>query len=591
VKQDSVITVLLVVAALVFAALYAANRLSINVLIYVEVTLVLAVSALLLPTGVNRSKNKEIPTFRMPFSLWLLPIVVYTVSQVEILLLRRTGLGYVVALAVALTVIAFAREEPMKKVMVATAIVGVSIVILYSIYTPSFGNDTWRDIIWATQISQLGHIAAATIKQGAYPFPMVPLTYAMLSVTSGMNATWASVVLGLIYLVQLPLLIYLLSRRFTGISSPQASLLLLIAPLAVIWSVWYIPEVYSLSLFLTAFLLQSTPVTLVPLLAAGVFGHGGVATWMVIIMVVLWVTTRKKSVANLLLYLLVIFVAYAIYTTLLFNLTGAYNSVLNAVLAFLRGARILSATVPVPSPPTSSLGNLALSTLAVLGLFVFLRGKGAARALAFFSEMFLVVAYIGASVFPAADLPRYLGLPSAAVLAILAPYAFKVLAEKRGGRIFSSLLLVVTIIAFAYSGLFAPGNPYTANPYSYSVSGLISYDDALQLIAISHILGPGLYLTDWRSGLFLAYKYLWIIPRYQGFEYNNVNFLEAGSYGLFINSMYLRNFRGLVLLRQGAMEMPGVYEPGIFSHVLTYNGDILFNGNNGSILIWAQPLS
>jgi len=142
VKLDSVITVLLVVAALVFATLYAANRLSINVLIYVEVTLVLAVSALLLPTGVNRSKNKEIPTFRMPFSLWLLPIAVYTVSQVEILLLRRTGLGYVVALAVALTVTAFAREEPMKKVMVATAIVGVSIVILYSIYTPSFGNDT-----------------------------------------------------------------------------------------------------------------------------------------------------------------------------------------------------------------------------------------------------------------------------------------------------------------------------------------------------------------------------------------------------------------------------------------------------------------
>jgi hypothetical protein len=150
-KLDSLVTVLLVATALVFATLYVANRLSINALIYVEITLALAILALLLPTDVNRSKNKEVPTFRIPFSLWLLPIATFTVSEVEILLLRRTGLGYVVALAAALTVTAFAREKPMKKVMVATAIVGASLVQLYTLYVPSFVNDTWRDIIWAVQ--------------------------------------------------------------------------------------------------------------------------------------------------------------------------------------------------------------------------------------------------------------------------------------------------------------------------------------------------------------------------------------------------------------------------------------------------------
>jgi len=216
VKLDSVIAVLLVVTALVFATLYVANRLSINTLIYIEITLALAVLALLLPTDVSRSKIKEVPTFRMPFSLWLLPIAVFTVSEVEILLLRRTGLGYVVALAAALTVTAFAREKPMKKVMVATAIVGASSIPLYTLYVPSFGNDTWRDIIWATQALQTGHVTETAIRHSAYPFPMVPLEYALTSLLSGLDPAWASVVMGLLYLLQLPLVVFLLSRRFGG---------------------------------------------------------------------------------------------------------------------------------------------------------------------------------------------------------------------------------------------------------------------------------------------------------------------------------------------------------------------------------------
>ncbi|NAZ34128.1 MAG: hypothetical protein GU356_07580, partial [Pyrobaculum sp.] len=186
-KLDSLVTVLLVATALVFATLYVANRLSINALIYVEITLALAVLALLLPTDVNRSKNKEVPTFRIPFSLWLLPIAVFTVSEVEVLLLRRTGLGYVVALAAALTVTAFAREKPMKKVMVATAIVGGSLIQLYTLHVPPFGLDTWRDIIWTAQALQEGHVTETTIRHSAYPFPMVPLEYAFVSLMSGLD--------------------------------------------------------------------------------------------------------------------------------------------------------------------------------------------------------------------------------------------------------------------------------------------------------------------------------------------------------------------------------------------------------------------
>jgi len=584
-KLDSLVTVLLVATALVFATLYVANRLSINALIYVEITLALAILALLLPTDVNRSKNKEVPTFRIPFSLWLLPVAVYTVSQVEVLLLRRTGLGYVVALAAALTVTAFAREKPMKKVMVATAIVGTSLIPLYTLYAPSFGNDTWRDILWATQALQTGHVTETAIRHLAYPFPMVPLEYALVSLMSGLDPAWASVVMGLLYLVQLPLVVFLLSRRFGGFDDFRGAFVLLMAPLVVIWSAWYIPQVYSLTLFLTAFLAGSAP-TQIPLLAAGVFGHGGVATWMVLTTAALWISKRGRETAAMLLNLIIIFAAYAIYTSLLYALSGAYRNVVEAVLTFLRGEKILAATAPVSAPPTSSLGNLALSVLAVSGLLVFLHGRGPARALAFLSGTFLVIAYIGASAFPAADLPRYLGLPSAAMLAVFAPYAFELLRRRRYGSLYSLLLVAIAVFSFAYSGVFAPKNPYTNNPYGLSLSGLVSYGDAQQIRTISQMLAPGTYLTDWRSGLFIASTYLDIQPRYQGFRYKGIEFIFGGSYGLYIDSTYLRSFSGLIILRQESSNMLEVYSPDVFIVTKNSGNSVFYSGND--VTVWAR---
>jgi len=177
-------------------------------------------------------------------------------------------------------------------------------------------------------------------------------------------------------------------------------------------------------------------------------------------------------------------------------------------------------------------GHLALSVLAVSGLLVFLHGRGSARALAFLSGTFLVVAYIGASAFPAADLPRYLGLPSAAMLAVFAPYAFELLRKRRYGSLYSLLLVAVAVFSFAYSGVFAPRNPYTNNPYGLSLSGLASYGDAQQIRTISQMLAPGTYLTDWRSNLFVASIYLDIKPKNQGFRYKDIEFICGGRYGL-----------------------------------------------------------
>jgi len=573
---------LLVVTSLTLFSLYFIGRVSsTSQLLSAEISIAIALIALLLPSG---DSSKPI-SIRMPVSLWILPIAVYVVAEAEILLFRHTGLGYVVVLALTLIMTTLARERPMKKAAVATAIVGTSLIPLYTLYAPSFGNDTWRDIMWAAQALQRGHVTETTIRQSAYPFPMIPLEYALTSLLSGLDPVLTSVIMGPLYLLQLPLVVFLLSRRFGGFDDFRGAFVLLMAPLAVIWSAQYIPQVYSLTLFLTAFLAGSALLRM-PLLVAGVFGHGGVATWMVLATAALWISRRGRETAAMLLNLVIIFAAYAIYTSLLYALSGAYNNVVEAVLAFLRGEKILVAAAPVSAPPTSSLGNLALSVLAVSGLLVFLHGRGSARTLAFLSGAFLVVAYVGASAFPAADLPRYLGLPSAAMLAVFAPYAFELLRRRRYGSLYSLLLVAVAVFSFAYSGVFAPKNPYTNNPYGLSLTGLISYGDTQQIRTLSQMLAPGTYLTDWRSGIFIASTYLDIQPRYRGFRYKGVEFIYGGSYGLYIDSAYLRRFSGVIILRQESSNMPEVYSPDVFEVAKNSGHSIFYSSND--VTVWTR---
>jgi len=564
---------------LLLSALYSAGGITLNLFLLAVVAATLALASLLLPRG----SGGAVPTFKAPFSLWLLPIVVYAVGAAELLLHGRTGLGFLLVLAVALLVTVFARERPFKKAMVAVAVVAVYLTSLYSLYAPSFGNDTWRDIMWAAQALQRGHVTETTIRQSAYPFPMVPLTYAVGSLISGLNAVWFSVLMGYLYLVQISFLVFLLTRRFVGFDDYRGVLLLLMTPLAVIWSAGYIPQVYSLLLFLTAILAQSMWLQ-TPLFLAVVFGHAGVATWAVVIGTALLAFSRKRWMALALLIMAAVFVAYVASTSLSSILVNAYNYVVSAVLTFLQGKRNLLAMAPVEAPPTTSLGSLALSVIAVLGLLVVINGRGPTRALALLSGLFLLLAYVGASAFPATDLPRYVGLPSATVLAFLAPLAFKTFEERKGGAWFALLLLAIAVAAFTYSGVFAPRNPYTGNSYSFSLSGLVSYVEAAQSSPISHILGPGRYLTDWRYGLFLAYHYMYFEPLWQAFRVGGVEVWLGGSYGLYVDPAYLKKFRGFVILRRGALDMLGVYAPSAASRIKDANNSVVYAG--GDVEIW-----
>jgi len=128
---------------------------------------------------------------------------------------------------------------------------------------------------------------------------------------------------------------------------------------------------------------------------------------------------------------------------------------------------------------------------------------------------------------------------TSAMLTVFAPYAFESLRKRRYGSLYSLLLVAVAVFSFAYSSVFASRNPYTNNPYGLSLTGLVSYGDAQQIRTLSQMLAPGTYLTDWRSGNFIASTYLDIQPRYRGFRYKGVEFIYGGSYGLYVDLAHL----------------------------------------------------
>jgi hypothetical protein len=467
---------------------------------------------------------------------------------------------------------------------------------------PSFGNDTWRDAIQAMQIVERGGLRDLTVFHTAYPFPLVSLLYAVHSIVTNVDTIWSSNVMGILYILLLTLWIHVLSKKLNTEHHRVASLLALTTPLIVLWSVWFIPHAYALLMALPLLFLRLHIIIVMILTLALVFGHGGMALWILGIFAILFIfikmlsakastCTFLKQLGIKLALLLIIFSVYATYTVISMVLKGAVTNTFEAIIAFLRGERILIATPPIQAPITSILGVIPIAILVTLGLVRMLEDSDdSPRLLTFVSLAGLVVAYVGAVAFPALDLPRYLGLGSTTLLAILSPQAFESL-TRRGklGAGYAYALLLLAILSFGFAGPLMPENPYTANPYSpWSIVGLIAYNEAQELRSIASLLCCNNFLVDRRSGDYLASIYFWIYPEYRGFHIidSRSRFIFAGSYGLLVTPEYLKNFNGIWILRKNAFQMPETYsnEVPLYMTRVRTSTSVLYFSNNIQIL-------
>ncbi|MCC6056448.1 MAG: hypothetical protein LM583_07215, partial [Desulfurococcaceae archaeon] len=454
-----------------------------------------------------------------------------------------------------------------------------------------------------------GGLRDLTVFHTAYPFPLVSLLYAVHSIVTNMDTVWSSNVMGILYILLLILWIYLLSKKLNAGYCRIASLLVLTTPLVVVWSVWFIPQAYALLMALPLLFLKLHIIIVMISTLALVFGHGGMALWILGIFTVLFIfmkMIKAKTSAHIflqqfnikLVLFLIIFSVYATYTVILMVLKGAVTNVFEAVMAFLRGERILIAapSIQAQAPITSILGVIPIAILVTLGLVRILEDNDILlRLLVFISLAGLAVAYVGAVAFPALDLPRYLGLGSITLLTILSPQAFESL-TRRGklGASYAYSLLLLAILSFGFAGTLMPENPYTANPYPpWSISGLITYSEAQELRNLAPTLCCSNFLIDWRAGSYLRYvAYLWARSRYRGFyDYNcSCMFIYAGSFDLLVTPEYLRNFNGLFILRVRALYMPEAYSP-TMSKAVDYeimHRSLVYSSDNFVILFYIR---
>jgi hypothetical protein len=455
----------------------------------------------------------------------------YVIGQLDIAFHGNTGFPYVLTLVAILTLIVFVRKRPVEKIAMATATIIASFLPLFSLYIPTFGNDTWRDLLWAREVLIRASITGTIIEHSAYPFPVLPLTYAIISLQTGLDLPWISVLLGVAYLYLLSISVYLLSQKITKLNNFSGVFLLLTVPLVVVWSVWYIPQVHALMLYLVA-MLQPSLVLQIILLLTATLTHGGMAILMSLILFLLWIATSEKRFYVLSLVNIINTIIYIVYTSLIYSTVGGYRAISDAIMAFVLGVKKVSPAVspPLPPPFTIALPQLSLIIMGILSFLVFLYKDKNIKILMTGLGSLLVAGYVGIADF---DILRYLGLPSLMILSMFVPYTIRIIYSKKCGTLYMAILFLLSIFSFAYAGTFAPRNSYTANPFSYSaLSGLLEYNDAINFHQIIELVTSGVYFIDWRSGAYLRYSnFEYIQPTISGFRYKDVEFVVGGNIG------------------------------------------------------------
>jgi hypothetical protein len=162
--------------------------------------------------------------------------------------------------------------------------------------------------------------------------------------------------------------------------------------------------------------------------------------------------------------------------------------------------------------------------------------------------------------FPAAALDRYLGLPSAVILAVLLPCGFKLFRERKYGIIYSHVLIIIAIVAFSFNGTFAPYNNYVLHG-PFSIVHPLSTGESIEFTMVINYISSGNYIVDNMLGHYVSYKYVLVEYKFVGYYYKQENIMLyfAGSYGLVVSEQHLHHFNGSIVIRSATLPYQWIY--------------------------------
>ena len=255
---------------------YYKSYLSNNQFVSATIVVILSIPALVI---LYRSAGHRITMFSkadLGDLTYVLPYLVFLSSVVELRIFGHLGIFSIIALISVFIAVLFSKSS-LRTALTGVLTLVMIITVLYGVYTPSFGNDTWRDAIQATQIIERGGLKDLTVIHVAYPFPLVSILYAVYSMIIGLNTLWSSSFIGITYLLLLATWIYIFVKKYGSSHSHIAVILAMTTPLVVLWSVWFIPQTYSLLAAVPLIFLELHPIVIIIYVSALVMGHGGMA--------------------------------------------------------------------------------------------------------------------------------------------------------------------------------------------------------------------------------------------------------------------------------------------------------------------------
>jgi hypothetical protein len=173
--------------------------LTLNQFVSATLMALMSISTLLL---LSRSARYEVvlPSMNLGKIAYILPCILFLCAFSELRLHGHLGLFSVITLAGIYVVLVFSKSDS-AVVSTEVATLAALIASLYGVYTPSFGNDTWRDAIQATQVIARGGLKDLTIAHPAYLILLVPLLYTTYGIVTGLDTLWSSSCLVLYLLI------------------------------------------------------------------------------------------------------------------------------------------------------------------------------------------------------------------------------------------------------------------------------------------------------------------------------------------------------------------------------------------------------
>jgi len=532
--------VLLITSALLFIVFFASVLDSIHGGVqhpYAStMSLLLAVNLLLLYTS-GSLNTKEI-TKKKDFTKILMILATFYIMFmfVEILVIGHTLYSQIL-LATCLTVfllgtVKFNVSESLVLVYIPS-LLSLLITTHFTIVSPYIGFDTLRDVMWSEETLRSGFYTLSRISHTAYQIPSNVLIYSIMSLVGGFQPVVSSILVGLIYLYSIAILITVIVRRiYSTINADKNIFLLIMAysiPLITLWSAWFIPQalalIFMMLLIWSSFYYnqQSNKVLQLILSTLLVFTHPGLALFTLTYFTFLFVASPSfRKLSNLLIYIAIPYVIYILFTTVQYILVPGVKSYLEYLLLAIFGEEKVSSSQIVTFRPLNATAfYVSIAIITVIGMnaiFInalkhsYCKHSKWETLTAIFAIVALIASFLIGSVgfFSTAD--RYIGLP-AAVLLILVSYRGLDIASAKSKALkaFSYVLIFILVLAIAFNGAFTPSNPLTLNPSPYSIYGLISYDDLINLRSLAKLIdlyAPYNVYTDWRSGLFLIHEFL-----------------------------------------------------------------------------------